>query len=291
MKTPKISIVTPSYNQAGFLEEAILSVLNQDYENLEYVVIDGGSTDSSVDILKKYENKFHYWVSEKDDGHGHALNKGFSQTSGEIMAWINSDDKCTPWSFKTAAEIFTKFPHVDWIVGFYSWWNRHGAMTHAARCPKNIYDFLLGNYTWVQQESVFWRRSLWEKSGGYINQDYKFMVDGELWTRFFLHADLYSVDCILGGYRSHSDNRGECNMQLCMQEMEMAISKMKTKCSSDIISINEKLKWLKMVNKYLLFKSKPFSKLVSTILKDVRYKNIHFKDEAWVERVLPFNLR
>jgi glycosyltransferase involved in cell wall biosynthesis len=291
MKTPKISIVTPSYNQAGFLEETIQSVLHQDYENFEYIVIDGGSTDSSVDILKKYENKFHYWVTEKDDGHSHALNKGFSQTSGEIMAWINSDDKYTPWSFKTVAEIFTKFPHVDWIVGFYSWWNRHGAMTHAARVPKNIYDFLLGNYTWVQQESIFWRRGLWEKAGGYINQDYKFMVDGELWTRFFLYADLYSVDCILGGYRFHSDNRGECNIQLCMQEMEMAISKMRTKCSSDIISINEKLKWLKMVNKYLLCNSKPFAKLVSAILKDVRYKNIHFKDDAWVERVLPFNLR
>ena len=132
---------------------------------------------------------------------------------------------------------------------------------------------------------------MWEKAGGYINQNYKFMVDGELWTRFFLYADLYSVDCILGGYRFHSNNRGESNMQLCKQEMEMAISKMKAKCPKDIISINNKLKWLRMVNRYLLCKNKSFSKLVSIILKDARYKNIYFKDEVWRERVLPFNLR
>jgi len=291
MNTPGISIVTPSYNQGEFLEETILSVLSQDYENLEYVVIDGGSTDDSINIIKKYEGKLHYWVSEKDEGHGHALNKGFARTNGEIMAWINSDDKYTPWSLKTVAEIFTQFPHVDWIVGFYSWWNLYGAMTHAARVPKNVHDFLLGNFSWIQQESVFWRRGLWEKAGGYIDQDYTLMVDGELWTRFFLHADLYSVDCILGGYRLHPENRGDSNLQLCQQEMNRAISGMKARCPHDIISINNKLKWLRLVNRYLFFKSKLFSSLVSGMLKDARYKNIYFKDGAWTERALPFNLR
>ncbi len=93
MNYPKISIVTPSFNHAQFLEETILSVITQNYPNLEYVIIDGGSTDGSVDIIKKYEKHLTYWVSEPDNGHGDALNKGFAKSTGEIMAWINSDDK------------------------------------------------------------------------------------------------------------------------------------------------------------------------------------------------------
>jgi glycosyltransferase involved in cell wall biosynthesis len=242
MKLPKISIVTPSFNQEQFIEETIKSVVEQNYPNLEYVIIDGGSTDSSVDIIKKYEKHLHYWISEKDAGHGHALNKGFAQTSGEIMAWINSDDKYTPWSFQVVSEIFLNFPHVMWIVGFTSAWNSAGAMTTASRCPKNIYDFLTGNYAWIQQESVFWRRELWEKSGGYINQEYKFMVDGELWTRFFLHAELYSVDCIISGYRVHSHNRALQNYSECMKEIEHAIACMRDKCSESIIKNSARLK-------------------------------------------------
>jgi len=115
------------------------------------------------------------------------------------MGWINSDDKYTPWSLEVIAEIFTLFPHVGWIVGYNSWYNEKGVMTSASRVPKNAVDFLLGNYKWVQQGSVFWRRSLWEKARGFINEDYKFMVDGELWARFFHYSDLYSVDCILSG--------------------------------------------------------------------------------------------
>ena len=142
MNYPKISIVTPSFNQAPYIEETLQSVLGQNYPNLEYVVIDGGSADGSVDIIKKYEDQLHYFVSEKDFGHGHAINKGFAKTSGEIMAWINSDDKYMPWAFNVVAEIFKKFPEVDWIIGYNGIWNSQGVMTHAYRRPKNICEFL-----------------------------------------------------------------------------------------------------------------------------------------------------
>ncbi len=290
MNFPKISVVTPSYNQCNFIEETIKSVLDQDYQNLEYIIIDGESSDSSARIISQYENRLHFWVTEKDDGHAHALNKGFSHATGEIMAWINSDDKYTPWTFKAVAEIFTLFPHVDWIVGFNSWWNGNGAMIHASRGSKNIYDYLIGNYRWIQQESVFWRRSLWEKSGGYIDQDYQFMVDGELWSRFFLHAELYSVDCILGGYRTHLDNRAAHNLEACKAEMERAISVLRNQCSSVILNRSRILKVLKMANKNLIFNPDIFSRLISSMFKDIRYRNIHWREETWVERTMPFNL-
>jgi glycosyltransferase involved in cell wall biosynthesis len=288
MELPKISIVTPSFNQDRFIEETIKSVLDQNYSNLEYVIIDGDSADNSVDIIKKYEKKLHYWISEKDGGHAQALNKGFAQTSGEIMAWINSDDKYTPWAFQVVSEIFSTFPHVMWIVGFTSTWNSAGAMTTAKRCPKNIYDFLLGNYAWIQQESVFWRRELWEKAGSYINQYYKFMVDGELWTRFFLHAELYSVDCILSGYRIHSHNRALQNYSECLKEMELAISHMKEHCSEKFIENCKKIEIVKKIKSIPIIRAILPFRLYPCLTESIGYKNIAFKEEKWRERIIPY---
>jgi len=292
-KTPlKISIVTPSFNQGHFLEQTIHSVLSQNYSNLEYVIIDGGSSDDSLDIIKRYDKQLSFWVSEKDEGHGHALNKGFSHTTGEIMAWINSDDMYTPWTFRTVSEIFSAFPHVMWIVGFNSWWNCNGAMTHALRKPKNIFDYLFGKYAWIQQESVFWRRSLWEKSGGYINQNYKLMVDGELWTRFFLHEQLHSVDSILGGYRSHSDNRAKNNYSECLREMDIAITEMRKNCSSDVLKTSNDLAFLHDLAKDGVSKgmvTKIGSRIFPSALSAASYKNIMWENEEWRERSLPYS--
>ena len=113
---PKISIITPSFNQAEFLEQTITSVFSQNYPNLEYIIIDGGSTDRSVEIIKKYADKLTYWVSEPDKGHGDALNKGFNHSTGEIMAWINSDDFYFPWTFSIVSEIFKDLPQIYWLA-------------------------------------------------------------------------------------------------------------------------------------------------------------------------------
>jgi glycosyltransferase involved in cell wall biosynthesis len=295
MSLPKISIVTPSFNQAQFLDETIRSVLDQNYENLEYVVIDGGSTDRSVEIIQKYESQLAYWVSEPDDGHAHAINKGFAHTTGEIMAWINSDDKYTPWAFDAASDIFEQFPDVDWIVGFNSYWNIHGAMTYAWRQPKNIYDYLLGNLSWVQQESVFWRRSLWEKSGGKLNQDYRLAVDGELWTRFFLHAELYSVDCVLAGYRIHSDNRAIQFHEECVLEMKTAIAEMSKHCSGDTLETYKKLRRLQRLEKIPILRHVPIQYLLhqsiwSELYESLGYKRIVFTDGKWIEDKLPWSI-
>jgi glycosyltransferase involved in cell wall biosynthesis len=224
---PKISIVTPSFNQAAYVRETLESVLNQGYPNLEYIVIDGGSTDGAVDIIKEYQSKLAYFVSEPDTGHGNALNKGFSRSTGDIMAWINSDDKYTPWTFKTVVQIFEQHPEVEWIVGFQGSWSNVGTLLEGVASYKNIHDYLRNDFAWIQQESVFWRRSLWEKAGGFINENYRFMVDGELWTRFFVHAPLYHAHCIISGYRVTGQNRAMKNMQACLDEMQQAIDQMR----------------------------------------------------------------
>jgi glycosyltransferase involved in cell wall biosynthesis len=217
---PKISIVTPSYCQDRFLEEAILSVLTQDYPNIEYVIIDGGSTDRSVDIIKKYEGRLAYWVSEPDKGHIHALNKGFTETTGEIMAWLNSDDKYPPWAFSVVADIFSSFSDVEWISSVYTIkWNKKGQAAEINyRGGFNRESFFRGTNiagrdwyarSWIQQESTFWRRSLWDRAGGNVDTSLNFDLgpDFELWARFYKYADLYGVATPLGGFRRHGDQK------------------------------------------------------------------------------------
>jgi glycosyltransferase involved in cell wall biosynthesis len=209
MAYPKISIVTPSYNQAEFLEYTIRSVLDQGYPNLEYIVIDGGSTDGSVDIIKKYADRITYWVSEKDNGQYDAINKGFSHSTGEIMGWINSSDIHYPWTFKTIAEIFEQLSEVQWLAGMPTHLSTGNAPQRVATSnPKNIYDILNGNYRWIQQESVFWKRDLWIKAGGQLDIKIKYAEDFNLWLRFFKHTKLYNVNTILAGFRYHDVRRG-----------------------------------------------------------------------------------
>jgi len=209
MDYPKISIVTPSFNQAEYLEQTIRSVLDQNYPNLEYVIIDGGSTDGSVEIIKKYAHQLTYWVSEKDAGQYDAINKGFSHTTGDIMGWINSSDIYYPWTFSIIAEIFEGHNNIQWISGMPTNLS-HGTAPQSITegNQRNVYDIINGRYKWIQQESVFWKRSLWNKSGGKLDLDVKYAGDFNLWLEFFRHDSLYYVNTILGGFRYHDVRRG-----------------------------------------------------------------------------------
>jgi glycosyltransferase involved in cell wall biosynthesis len=215
---PTISIVTPSYNQGAFLEEAMTSVLGQLYPHVEYVVVDGGSTDGSVQLIEKYAERLSYWCSEPDGGHYDAINKGFSRTSGEIMAWLNSDDKYVSGAFSVVGQIFSAFPEVEWLSSVYPLgWNRFGeAVACADAGGFSRASFLraatLPSPSWysrrfIQQESTFWRRSLWERAGGRVDTSIALAADFELWARFYQHADLFGVAAILGGFRLHPDQK------------------------------------------------------------------------------------
>ncbi|MEP0870515.1 glycosyltransferase [Trichocoleus desertorum AS-A10] len=232
---PKLSIVTPSFNQSQYIEETIDSVLSQNHSNLEYIIIDGGSTDGSWDIIKKYEESLHYCFSGSDHGQYDAINNGFQHSTGDIMAWLNSDDMYTPWAFQVVSEIFSTLPQVEWLTTLCPIiWNDSGTATYCGhRGGYNRIGFMGGEYIpdtqWfalgsIQQESVFWRRSLWDKAGGKLNLEYPLASDFELWARFYQHADLYTVDVPLGGFRLHGDQRSINQAQQYAQEVRKILA-------------------------------------------------------------------
>lgn len=204
----KISIVTPSMNQAEYLKITIDSVLHQNYPELQYIIIDGASIDGSTEIIKSYSSKLAYYCSEPDEGHYDAINKGFQHSDGEIMAWINSSDVYYPWTLKVVADVFRCNPEIDWISGIATHLDDGAYPNNVVKSLKNKYDMLCGNYKWLQQESMFWRRTLWNKTGGKLNTAFKYVGDFDLWLRFFEVSELYYVNTILGGFRHHHSRRG-----------------------------------------------------------------------------------
>jgi glycosyltransferase involved in cell wall biosynthesis len=179
---PSISIVTPSYNQGQFLEETIQSVLNQNYPNLEYIIIDGGSTDNSVKIIRKYEDRLAYWVSEKDRGQTEAINKGFKIATGELIAWINSDDYYCENVFFRIAAFFSANPEIMLIYGNSYFVDEKGKITaFKPALPFNAFIIRHGGFL-IHQPTVFLRRTVL-KDVGYLNDSYHGVMDIEWYCR------------------------------------------------------------------------------------------------------------
>lgn len=221
----RISLVTPNYNGEKFLDTTIKSVIEQNYPNLDYILVDGLSTDRSASIMELYRNDVSKIIIESDDGHADALNKGFAYTDGDIMGWINSDDALLPGSLAIVAQIFELYPDVEWITGLPSTCDEAGNLIYVGPLkPWSQARFLCGDHLWIQQESTFWRRSLWERAGG-LDTHWKVANDFDLWARFFRHAPLHSVDTLLGCFRVRTGQRSIQHRALYMREVDQILTR------------------------------------------------------------------
>src|ERR1700730_14129203 len=182
MPWPRISIVTPSYNQGKYIERTVRSVLLQRYPNLEYILMDGGSSDDTVSRLTPYKNQFSYFVSAPDNGQADAIAKGFARSSGEIMAYLNSDDLLAPDTLHFVAKFFQRYPNVDCIYSHRCTVDENDQVIWYWILPPH-HDSWMKRWDLIPQETCFWRRSLFEKAGN-IDPSYHFAMDYDLFVRF-----------------------------------------------------------------------------------------------------------
>lgn len=207
MSYPRVSIVTPSYNQAEFLEATIRSVLEQDYPNIEYIICDGGSTDGSADIIRKYSAKLAWWCSERDNGQSDAINKGIARTSGSIVAWLNSDDTLLPGCISTVVGAFGEHPGAGLIFGGLEIIDEAGDVTGLFdRRPYTFADQLTHRMI-IPQPSSFWRSSV-ARAVGPVRSDLHFTMDFEYWIRIGRRFPIVQIPETLAQFRVSSVNKG-----------------------------------------------------------------------------------
>ncbi|MHB1222119.1 MAG: glycosyltransferase family 2 protein [Gammaproteobacteria bacterium] len=233
---PKISIVTPSYNQGQYIERTLMSVLEQHYSALEFIVQDGGSNDETVNVLKRYHNQLTNWESKKDTGQSNAINLGFHHATGEIMAYLNSDDILLPGTLHYVAQYFEKNPDVDVVYG-------HRIIIDEA--DREIGRWVLPAHdskvlTWadyIPQETLFWRRSIWNKVGGEIDESFRFAMDWDLLLRFDqAGAKFKRLPRFMGAFRVHTQQKTSSQMNAVgSQEMD----RLRMRCHKKPVSYME----------------------------------------------------
>lgn len=206
-KHPKISIITPSYNQGHYIEQTIQSVLNQNYPNLEYIIIDGGSTDNTVEIIKKYRSQLTYWVSEKDRGQSHAINKGLKIATGDIINWLNSDDFYEPGCLNVVAEEFKKHKKINAVLGVTRVVGKKvEEYSQTPYTPSLKFTFSKAK---IEQPATFISGDFFRKFGP-IDEKLHLAMDLDLWLKFLLTTtseNISAIDDIIVNFREHEDSK------------------------------------------------------------------------------------
>jgi glycosyltransferase involved in cell wall biosynthesis len=216
---PLVSIVTPSFNQAQFLERTIQSVLAQDYPRIEYIVVDGGSTDGSLEIIKKYQSRIAWWVSEQDKGQTDAINKGFNRANGEILAWINSDDSYHPGAVTAAVKYLLENPDVAMVYADCDFIDENDSVIGKFNAAQTDLRRLRTGYVHIPQQTMFFRAKYWKQLGP-LDPSFYFAMDYDLWTRLAAHAPLkYLPGKTWANFRIHTTSKTNVADQRGWQEM------------------------------------------------------------------------
>jgi len=220
---PKITIVTPSFNQASFLAEALASVHAQDYPNFEHIVIDGGSSDGSVDVIRRFEDRLAYWVSESDRGQSHAINKGFDRATGDILCWLNSDDLLEPGALSRVARLLGKHVEPAWLIGASRLIDETGR-TRQVRTPGQVsfMSFLRWTVDWFPQQSTFWNRAMWQATCR-VREDLTYTMDMALWHDMLVKAEPQVSTEVLAAYRIHEQAKCVSSSDLARQEQSLLV--------------------------------------------------------------------
>jgi glycosyltransferase involved in cell wall biosynthesis len=215
---PLVSIITPSFNQARYLESTIRSVLSQDYPNIEYIIVDGGSSDGSVEIIRRYSDRLAWWVSEKDRGQTDAINKGFTHANGEILAWLNSDDTYEPHAIREAVAFLQGHPDVGLVYGDANFIDENGRVVGRFPAAQTNYRRLRQGYVHIPQQSAFWRADLWRKVGP-LDPSFYFAMDYDLWVRLAALAPLQYHPRAWANFRLHTQGKTIAADDRCWPEM------------------------------------------------------------------------
>lgn len=220
---PRISIVTPSFNQGRFLEQALRSVLLQEYPNLEYIVMDGGSSDNSLDILERYGSHLAYWQSRADAGQADAIGSGFARATGEIHGYLNSDDILLPGALRHVARMFLRRPATGVVYG-----NRLVIDNEGKVIGRHIWPYYLSRYHWARgqplaQECCFWREAVYRRVGG-IDRKKVFIMDYDLFYRMWMVTRYRKTRAYLGAFRVHSESKTATQEGVRQREMAAAMA-------------------------------------------------------------------
>jgi glycosyltransferase involved in cell wall biosynthesis len=261
LESPLVTIVTPSFNQVSFLEATIQSVLSQDYPKIEYILVDGGSQDGSLEIIKKYADRFAYWVSEQDRGHADALNKGFSRANGKIWAWLNSDDTYYPEAVSRAVRFLVENPDVGMVYGDADLTDDQGNIIGEFAARQTDYYRMLEGSVHIPQATTFIRASVWQQIGE-LDLSLFFGFDYDLWVKISKITKIKYLPQKWATFRLHGEGKS---------------IRFDDRCYPDMLQVREREL------------GKGFSKLaLKAWLRPIIYTWLPLKLRVWLRRIVPW---